>query len=327
MKRILFHSVLFLILMVTSAMSASVIIIADQTEENETLAKGLQNEMMFSFQDMTCEIHYAQDISEVFKEIIPKKYQYGISIGDAATEILFATRLPGLFLYVSNPFSAGYLSSEGKPAGNLTGISSCVNADLLFSELKTLFPEKNKVAFLYSRDFPEERIHLMREAAEAISYKVYEVSVQSATDALPTIHKMENFISFIVGVNDKILFDEQRFPKIIRTTLGKRIAFIGTNEMMADFGALVSFYYTSESLIKKTVDVLRDILEGAPISSMSLIYVDEISLAVNIKMAEILKITLPDTLLEKAKIFSSIKTSGQKKLTDIRNRVGRSKQF
>ena len=208
MKRILSFSILFLVLMFPSAMAASVIIIADQNEEDDLLSQGLKNELQSSFQWINCEIHYSQNISEVFREIIPKKYQYGISIGDYSVKILAETGLPGVFLHVSNPFAAGYLLPNGSPKGNLTGVSNCVNADLLFAELQRLFPDKNKIAFLYSRGFPMERIERMREAAEQRRYKVFEVSVNSATEALPTIHKMESFISFIIGVNDKTLFDE-----------------------------------------------------------------------------------------------------------------------
>jgi putative ABC transport system substrate-binding protein len=224
---------------------------------------------------------------------------------DAATRAAKeATKdIPVVFTLVGDPVGAGIVANLARPEANLTGVTS-LQTELVAKRLeilKTLAPATRRVVVIhYGGDL----------SATAMVVKALETAQRFGLDLVPRgVVTAEDLTLRLREVRrgDALLAPETSnldIPAaILQTSLASRVPAVFTTALWVGHGGLASYgpdYYAQGV---QGAGLVARILRGARPQDVPVEGPDRIDLAVNLKTAEVLGITVPRKILLRADTF------------------------
>ena len=225
-----------------------------------------------------------------------------------ANQTVRATRaatseIPTVFLHVDDPVANGWVQSYAYPSGNLTG-------------------------FVGQPDLPDKRLQLLQEAVPGLRTVLVLTDLQDPVTrpVLVTLHRTAAALDLALlernaadqpalelvfgdlrpGAVDGIIIASQNlFGKhqslILRLGLDKRLPLMSQRKEWVREGALVSYgadlAQTGRAAAERYVD---KILKGAKPSDLPIEQADTLELAVNLKTAQVLGLSVPQSVVQQA---------------------------
>ena len=205
---------------------------------------------------------------------------------------------------INDPVGNGLVASLARPGGNTTGMST-LSEDLtvkLLDVVRELLPGAKSVAALFNPSNPSNPILLdnTRKAANAVAMTVMPVELKSS-------EMLEDAFSVISAGHPDVLL---LVPDLGTTTdLGDRIAALALAQKLpsiaivpeyAKFGGLFAYGVSSYYLFAKSAYFVKRIFEGASPAELPVEQPTQLELAVNLKVAKALGLTVPPALLARA---------------------------
>jgi putative ABC transport system substrate-binding protein len=211
--------------------------------------------------------------------------------------------VPIVFTLVGDPVGAGIVGKLAQPGGNVTGVSS-LQTELVAKRLevlKTLAPTVRRVWLIYYQvDLgTTPMIAKALEAAERMKLEVLPRGVPDA-DALKRVLGE-------IRRGDAVLAPEGSNPDltvaIIDRSLALRVPVVFGTALWVGYGGLLSYgpdYYAQGV---QAAALVAKILRGARPQDLPVEGAEKIDLAVNLKTAELLGLTVPRRILFRADAF------------------------
>ncbi|HKZ08501.1 MAG TPA: ABC transporter substrate-binding protein [Methylomirabilota bacterium] len=211
--------------------------------------------------------------------------------------------IPIVFTLVGDPVGAQLVRSLARPGGNVTGVSS-LQTELMAKRLevlRTLVPTVRRVWLVYyGADLGSTP--MIRRALEATQAMGIEVVPRGVLDAAQLEGAFRQ-----VRPGDAILVPEGSNPELVIAIIGRALALrlptvFGT-ALWVGHGGLISYgpdYYAQG--VQAAGLVVR-ILRGAAPRDLPVVGAEKIDLAVNLKTAELLGVTVPRKILLRADAF------------------------
>ena len=211
--------------------------------------------------------------------------------------------VPIVFTLVGDPVGAGIVGKLAQPGGNVTGVSS-LQTELVAKRLevlKTLAPAVRRVWLIYyGADL--STVPMIRKALEAAQRMKLEVVPKSALDANELRQVLRQ-----VRRDDAVLALEGSNPDlaiaIIEQSLALRVPAVFGTALWVGYGGLMSYgpdYYAQGVQAAALVAKIR---RGARPQDLPVEGAEKIDLAVNLKTAELLGLTVPRKILLRADAF------------------------
>lgn len=213
------------------------------------------------------------------------------------------TSIPIVFTLVGDPVGAQLVRSLARPGGNVTGVSS-LQTELMAKRLevlRTLVPAVRRVWLVYyGADLgTTPMIRRALEATQAMGLEIVPKGVLGAAELGVAIRQ--------VRPGDAVLVPEGSNPDLVIAIIGRALALrlptvFGT-ALWVGHGGLISYgpdYYAQG--IQAAGLVVR-ILRGAAPQDLPVVGAEKIDLAVNLKTAELLSLTVPRKILLRADAF------------------------
>ena len=211
--------------------------------------------------------------------------------------------VPIVFTLVGDPVGAGIVGKLAQPGGNVTGVSS-LQTELVAKRLevlKTLAPAVRRVWLIYyGADL--STVPMIRKALEAAQRMKLEVVPKSALDANELRQVLRQ-----VRRDDAVLALEGSNPDlaiaIIEQSLALRVAAAFGTALWVGYGGLMSYgpdYYAQGVQAAALVAKIR---RGARPQDLPVEGAEKIDLAVNLKTADLLGLTVPRKILLRADAF------------------------
>jgi len=213
------------------------------------------------------------------------------------------TRIPVVFTLVSDPVAAGLVANPARPEGNVTGVTS-LQAELVAKRLeilKVLVPSVRRVWVVHHSGDP---------SATSMVVQALSAGPQLKLDLVPRgVLTPEDLARALRDVRpgDALLAPETSnldIPTaILQTSLTARVPAVFTTALWVGHGGLVSYgpdYYAHGF---QAASLVAKILRGARPSDVPVEGTDKIDLAVNLKTADLLGITVPRKILLRADAF------------------------
>jgi len=211
--------------------------------------------------------------------------------------------VPIVFTLVGDPVGAGIVGKLAQPGGNVTGVSS-LQTELVAKRLevlKTLTPAVRRVWLIYYQvDLgTTPMIGKALEAAQRMKLNLSPTGVLDASDFKRVLGEVRR--------GDAVLAPEGSNPEltiaIIERSLAVRVPAVFGTALWIGYGGLVSYgpdYYAQGV---QAAGLVAKILRGARPQDLPVEGAEKIDLAVNLKTADLLGLTVPRKILLRADAF------------------------
>ena len=211
--------------------------------------------------------------------------------------------IPIVFTLVGDPLGAGIVGNLAQPGGNVTGVSS-LQTELVgkrLEVLKTLDPSVRRVWLIYYQaDLgTTPMISKALEAAQRLKLELSPRGIIAAAELKRVLAEVRR--------GDALLAPEGSNPDltiaIIEQSRALRVPAVFGTALWIGYGGLVSYgpdYYAQGV---QAAALVAKILRGAQPRDLSVAGAEKIDLAVNLKTAEVLGLTVPRKILLRADAF------------------------
>ena len=211
--------------------------------------------------------------------------------------------VPIVFTLVGDPVAAGLVRAQARPDANVTGVSSLQTelAAKRLEFLKTLAPAVHRVWLIYYSLDPGTRPMVVKalDAAPRLKLQVVPRGVSDAADLGKALGEVRR--------GDAVFLPEGSNPDLavaaIERSTSSRIPVIFGTALWVGYGGLVSYGpdYYAEGVQAATL--VAKILRGTRPSDVPVEGAEKIDLAVNLKTAELLGLTVPRKIMLRADAF------------------------
>ena len=211
--------------------------------------------------------------------------------------------VPIVFTLVGDPVGAGIVSKLAQPGGNLTGVSS-LQTELVAKRLqvlKTLAPAVRRVWLIY---------YGVDLSTTAMIDKALTAGQQMKVEVVPKgvldLGELKRALQEVRG-GDAVLAPEGSNPEIvvaiIAQSLALRVPAVFGTALWVGYGGLVSYGPDYSAQGVQAAALVAKILRGARPQDLPVEGAEKIDLAVNLKTADLLGLTVPRKILLRADAF------------------------
>lgn len=272
----------------------------------EGLKAGLKAMGLQEGRDVTFDIRFTRGNLEALPAVAATLAKAGVDLIFAALEE--ATRaakaatqtIPIVFVSVGDPVAAGIVATVAKPEGNITGVSSLAT-DLVpkrLEILKAFFPTLRRVWAVY---------HANDRSSIAAAGKAQEVAPLLKLQLLARpVRTSEELVSTLKGLRpgDGLLPPPALAMNIPGVILdierGSRVPAVFFNTFWVQAGALVSYGSDLHAEGVQAARLVAKILRGERPKDLPVEAVNKLELAINLKAAKNLGVTIPHEILIRA---------------------------
>jgi putative ABC transport system substrate-binding protein len=275
----------------------------------EGLKAGLKELGFADGRDVTFDIRFTEGKLDTMPAAAEALVKAGVDLiftsQEAATNAAkdATESVPIVFTLVGDPVGASIVTKLGQPGGNVTGVSS-LQTELVAKRLevlKTLTPAVRRVWLVYySVDLgTTPMVTKALEAAQRLNLEVLPKGVLDADELKRVLREVRR--------GDAVLAPEGSNPDltiaIIERSLALRAPAVFGTALWIGYGGLISYgpdYYAQGV---QAAALVAKILRGARPQDLPVEGAEKIDLAVNLKTAELLGLTVPRKILLRADAF------------------------
>jgi putative ABC transport system substrate-binding protein len=211
--------------------------------------------------------------------------------------------IPVVTLHVTDPVADGLVKSMSHPGGNVTGFAGFVFdfPDKQLQLFKEAVPRLRRVAVLVDRHDPVSGrlLLLLRNAAPALKLELLERAASVEADLRPGLTGLAPGGAdgvVVASPNLHVKFSSA----LIRLTGERRLPYLAFRREWVQQGALLSYAPDLASVGRAAATYVVKILQGAKPADLPVEQPTKFELAINLRTARALGLTIPPTLLLQA---------------------------
>jgi len=279
------------------------------TPGNVGLRDGLQELGYRENQDFVIGVRFVQGNVAELPEAARALARHGVDLivtsgGDNATRAaqMATTRIPIVFLGGTDPVGAGFVKSLARPGGNITGIAD-LEFELVPKRLeifRELIPRMKRVLLVYDATdaVAVSRLKMHRDAAHRLGLTLVEKPVRTEDEARSVISAIRK--GEVDGIFSPRLLS-QNIPGLILEIAPKRaIPAMFDDPFFVERAGLASYGSDLYALGRQAARLVDKILKGARPGDIPVEQPTKFELAINLKAARALGITIPQSMLLRA---------------------------
>jgi len=265
---------------------------------------GLQEGKQFvlTIRDTKGDVKAAEEGARNFeREKVNLIYALATSVITAAKAA--TTNVPIVFCVGTDPVAMGLVDSFVKPGGRLTGVHfllSDITAKRL-EILKEILPKLTRVITFYDpgNRVPTEAAQSAREEAKRLGLKFIERHVNSVAELRKGLQE------FKAGEADAYFYTPDAMvvgqaQQIIDTAKAKKLATMFHERSLVAKGGLASYGQNYYEIGRLSAKYVQRVLSGAHPGDLRVETVEDVELAINLRTAKQLGLTIPPNVLARA---------------------------
>jgi len=272
----------------------------------EALRQGLRELGYTEGKDIAFEFGLAPDAAQLTNALAEfDRLKVDVIFASGTPPLLAAKQaqgsVPVVFVAAVDPVATGLVASLARPGGKITGLTN-TQADITGKQLqllRELLPGISKIAVMV-RASSEASARYLEEAgmaARALGAQLQILDVANPSD-------LEGIIGSADGTNAVIMTDDAIFTthrkEIAELAMKHQLAFISTTREFVNAGGLLSYGSNTADLYRRAATHIDKVLKGARPAELPVEQPTKFELAINLKTAKVLGISVPPTLLARA---------------------------
>jgi putative tryptophan/tyrosine transport system substrate-binding protein len=272
---------------------------------------GLGDAGFFEGTNVTVEYRSAEGQNDRYPALVAEMVRLRVSViavlgsttGALAAKAATQT-IPIVFLQGADPVRIGLVSSFNQPGGNLTGISIFL-AEVAAKRLGLLLelaPSAGSIGYLYNPTnpvFAESERKELQTAADALRVRLLPVAASRQSEIEPAFERLANepVDALFVSSDGYLLLQSE---EIVTRAANRRLPAVYAYHEAAAVGGLVSYGTNLAKSYRQAGVYTGRILKGEKPSDLPVTQPTSLDLAINLKTARALGLTVPLTLLAQA---------------------------
>ena len=277
--------------------------------QTRALVEGLRELGWFDGRNIAIEHRFSGDGRERIranaKELVALNPDVIMSVGGPVLAALLAeTRtIPIVFTNVNDPVGSGFVASLARPGGNATGVavSEAPIAGKWLELLKEVAPHITRVLVLPEADTAAQKLlaDTVGAAAPSIGLNVATGLIREAADYDREIEAFARAPSGgLVALSNTVMANNMERVHALAIRYG--LPAVYSYPIYARTGGLVSYGPDNFALFRDVARYIDQILRGAKPGDLPVMQPTRFVLAVNLKTAKALGVTVPQSILARA---------------------------
>jgi putative tryptophan/tyrosine transport system substrate-binding protein len=258
-------------------------------------------------QNVAIEYRWAADqiarIPILAAELVQRQVTVIIAGGSPASALAAksaTTTIPIVFMNAADPVAIGLVASFNRPGGNITG-ATLLSAELApkrLGILRDLLPTVTKIAVLVNPKRPgvEAQIAQVQEAASALGLAFHILNASSERDFDPAFQAAAQQHDGALLVAPDAMFLDRRV-QIADLAMRYKIPTMYELRNFVDVGGLISYGPSPEDMYRQGARLVAQILAGKKPADLPVLQPTKFQLAINVKTARALGLTVSSGLL------------------------------
>ncbi|MGY8663142.1 ABC transporter substrate-binding protein [Bradyrhizobium sp. UFLA05-109] len=251
---------------------------------------------------------WAEGRSERYTEIAAEfvRLDVEIIVTEGTTAIAAAKRatsdIPIVFAAAGDPLGTGLVASLARPGGNVTGLS-IQQTDVAAKRLELLrevVPGLRRLAILANIGNAGALLDMdeVEATTRTLGLEATKLQIRRAEDIVPGFDGIKGRTDALYVVLDPLINTNR--TRINSLALGARLPTIHSHEGLVEAGGLMSYGPNFVELHRRAAELVDKILRGAKPGDIPVEQPTKFELAINLKTAKALGLSVPPTLLARA---------------------------
>ena len=276
----------------------------------EVFAQGLRDLGYVEGRNIIIERRYAEGRAErlpdLAAELVRLKVDVIVAAGAAATQAAKnATKtIPIVGVAMGDPVQTGFVASLARPGGNITGLATVPGLEIFGKDLELLkeaVPGISRVAVLWNPSNPahEAVMQEVKTAARVSGVQLQSLAARGPNEFDSAFSAMvrERAVALLV-VSDAV-FSHHRI-RLVDLAAKHRLPTMYGSALFPEVGGLISYGPNFADQNRRAATYVDKILKGAKPADLPVEQPTKFELAINLKTAKALGLTIPQSLLLRA---------------------------
>jgi putative ABC transport system substrate-binding protein len=214
-----------------------------------------------------------------------------------------AGQLPVVFVATFDPVATGLVASLAKPGRNVTGLTS-ISGDIIAKRvqlIKELLPSVTTIALLVRESSPTATQYVQESQNAARELRI---ELQILREHGP--EDIDKMIGALSGASVLLITDDAEFTArrvhIAELALRRQLPTVSGFREMVEAGGLMAYGASFGELYRRAASHVRKILEGAKPADLPVEQPTKFELALNVRTAKALGLTISPSLLALADV-------------------------
>ena len=238
-------------------------------------------------------------IAEIAAELVQQKVHVIVTYGAAVATLKQATTTIPMVVVANDPVDTGLVASLSRPGGNVTGLSlqAPESAGRRLELLRQLVPSLRRLAILFDASYPAAVLEKEKVQAVArnLGLEVEPHGTRRAEDIAPVFDALKGQADALY-----VVANYANGALIATLALNMRLPTIFEHAIPVRAGGLMSYGPDLAVLFGQAADFVDKILRGAKPGELPIEQPTKFNLAINLKTAEALGLSVPPVLLTTA---------------------------
>jgi len=223
-----------------------------------------------------------------------------IATPSAQAVVTTHTTIPVVFSAVTDPLAAKLIPSLKHPGGNVTGLSDMANVKEHLELIKEFLPNLKAVGIPYN---PGEAnsvsmLAAVKEAAAQMGIKIVESAAPKSSDVMVAAQQLVGKVDAIYCPIDNTIISA--VESVVKVGMDAQIPVFAGDTDTVSRGAVAAVGYDYFDLGRQTGEIVVRILKGEKPGSIDVKMAKGTNLYVNPKMASMMGVKVPDSVLKRA---------------------------
>jgi putative ABC transport system substrate-binding protein len=239
------------------------------------------------------------------EELVRLKVDVIVVAGTLATSAAknATTEIPIVMAVAGDPVGSGHVASLGRPGGNITGLTNLAPelGGKRLELLKEVIPGLSRVAILSDPTNPIFTLQLkeVESAAQALKLQLQILQVREPNDFDSAFGAAKKSRAGAVGTLASAFLGTYR-QKLADSAEKSRLPMMYHSSGFVEVGGLMSYGVNNADLYRRAATYVDKILKGAKPGDLPIEQPKKFELAINLKAAKQIGLTIPQSVLYRA---------------------------
>ena len=283
--------------------------LSPESKEAQQFRQGLREARYSEGKDLMIEWRLAEGnydrVPGLISDLIQRKVEVIVVDSTVGTEVAkrFTSTIPIVMALVVDPVGSGLINSLPYPGGNVTGLSMMtteLNSKRL-QLLKEMSPQLSRAAVLWNPEHPfhAQVVKDLKAVAPSLSIELTSVGMRTEEQFGPGFAEVSRAKAQALYVVEDPIFFAHRMT-LLKLAATARLPTIHELRRFPEAGALMSYGPNLHDLFRRAAIYVDRILKGAKPADLPVEQPTKFELVINLKTAQALGLTVPQSLLARA---------------------------